>query len=107
MLPEVTLQQTTLATASADKAACLIFVEGELAAIFSRLDDEVHQEDRGSWFLEVGFGWFEVSPPPVFRTIEAAQRWAVELRTRRAQGRGQPAGTNSAPVVSSGSDLIR
>ena len=77
MASRVTLQPTTLATLSSDKVGCLLFIDGDLTAVIVRLDDEVHGDDCGSWFLEVGLGRCDLIRPPVFPSIEAAQTWVL------------------------------
>ena len=81
MSPQVTSQLAKLATASADRSAWLVFVDGNLAAIMVRLDDVAHEKDRGSWFLEVGFGACEVMPPLVFKSMDAAEAWVLARNT--------------------------
>jgi hypothetical protein len=77
MPPSIRLQPAKLATYSADRTACLTFVDGVLVAVLVRLDDPGHGKARGSWFLEVGFGPCETANPPVFPTVEAPQRWVL------------------------------
>ena len=77
MSPQLKLQPAKLATTSCDRTACLLFLDGDLSAVLVRLDEEAHGHERGSWFLEIGFGPCEVTPPPLFATMDAAQTWVL------------------------------
>ena len=56
-------------------------VDFELVAVLVRLDDPVHDDDRGKRFMEVGFGRCGRSVlAPTFRDLEEAASW-IEQRT--------------------------
>jgi hypothetical protein len=77
MARRIERRAVTLARAIPDRNACLVFLDGNLAALFTRLDDEAHEELRGSWFLEVGFGPLETAAPRTFESIDAAEAWVT------------------------------
>lgn len=95
-MSEVELQPVRIRTESQDSEGRLALVDGELVAIFVRLDDPVHDSERGSWFLEAGFGRCDGVRPLPFRDLEEAAEW-VKGRLSRKLGlspeeRQQPAG---------------
>ena len=79
----VILQAVQIRTGCEDKEGRLVFVTGELVAVLVRLDDEVHGDDRGRWFLEAGFGPLDEKPDPFF-DLGAAESW---LRKKLLNGR--------------------
>lgn len=72
----------------------IVLADGSLAAILvSVTSEEAGQEERNmatGWFLEAGFGpcsGLLTVPPPIFPTIDDAQRWVraaleADLATR-------------------------
>jgi hypothetical protein len=53
-------------------------VDGELVAVLVRLDDPVHEQECGRWFLEVGFGPCENRSSPTFLDLQEAAGWIRE-----------------------------
>jgi hypothetical protein len=74
----VVCQAVHVATGSADNEGFLVFVDDVLAAVFVRLEDQAHGPLRGQWFLETGFGRYQVKSPPVFEKIDEAQKWVLK-----------------------------
>ncbi|HEV7255374.1 MAG TPA: hypothetical protein VGN97_20005 [Mesorhizobium sp.] len=69
----VEFQPIRVRTGSEDKEGRLALLDGELIAILVRLDDEVHDSERGKWFVEAQFG-----PPrrvEPFGTLDDAEAW--------------------------------
>ena len=62
-------------TGHADHEGQLVLADRQLIAILVRLDDEVHGEDRGLWFLEAGFGRVAHPNAPKFDSLDEAQTW--------------------------------
>ncbi len=75
----VTLQAIRVRTGSEDTEGRLALADGELVAVFVRLDDEVHGQDQGRWFLETAYGSLQRAMPPLFDSLAEAEDW---LRTR-------------------------
>lgn len=65
----------SVATGSNDREGVLIFSNGLLVAVLVRLQDEAHEELRGSWWLEAGFGPCSVVGPPLFSDLAEAKDW--------------------------------
>ena len=65
----------SVATGSNDREGLLIFTNGLLVAVLVRLQDEAHEELRGSWWLEAGFGPCSVVGPPLFSDLTEAEEW--------------------------------
>ena len=82
----VSLRPMTVCRSIADKHAALALVDGYLAAVLVRLDDEAHREFRGKWFVEIGFGPFDVRPPPLFETLTAVEEWIAAVATTHLPG---------------------
>jgi hypothetical protein len=78
VLPTLTLQPVEVMTGSHDQDGRLVFADGQLAAVLVHLDDPVHEDERGGWFLEVGFGPCSRSHQPVFGSLEDAETWVQE-----------------------------
>jgi hypothetical protein len=55
-----------------------VFVDRQLVAVLVHLDDAVHEDNRGGWFLEAGFGSCSRSHQPIFGRLEDAQVWVQE-----------------------------
>jgi hypothetical protein len=76
--PQVTLQPAKVDTGSPDRDGFLVFADEALVAVFVRLEDEGHGDERGHWFLEAGFGRCNASPhSPAFRSPDEAQQWVL------------------------------
>ena len=68
-----------IATGCADEHGFLVYVDGALAAVFARLDDETHGSHQGYWYLEAGFG--RCSAPTsglMFATSAEAEEWVLK-----------------------------
>jgi hypothetical protein len=74
----LTFQHIEVVTGHADHEGQLVLVNGQLIAVLVRLDDEVHGNDRGRWFLEAGFGPCQGPFQPAFSDLEGAARWITE-----------------------------
>ncbi len=75
----ITLQPIRVRTGSQDTEGRLALADSELIAVFVRLDDEIHGEDQGRWFLETAYGSLQRAMPPLFDSLAEAEDW---LRTR-------------------------
>jgi len=75
----VAFKPVRVETGSADEDGRLVFADGKLVAVLVRLSDE-HEEPelRGTWFLEVGFGWWLDDRNEVFPTLENAEAWIAQ-----------------------------
>jgi hypothetical protein len=71
----ITFQPVALATKTADGEGRLVLVDGRLAAVLTLLRDEIHGEQRGSWFLEAGMGDWAGQQGKIFATLEQADEW--------------------------------
>lgn len=69
-------QPVQVATGSPDGESQLVFHEGFLVAVLVRLS-EIHGDNVGMWFLEVGFGRVHDPAPPLFTDLAEAQDWIV------------------------------
>jgi hypothetical protein len=75
-VPRNILLQPIAIAAAQDGEGRLVMVDGQLAGVLVRLDDELHAEHRGAWFLEAGFGIFaDLAGNGVFATLEQATHW--------------------------------
>lgn len=68
-------QSVSVDTHSADEQGCLLFAQGKLVAVFVRLANDIHGRDRGSWYLEAGFGRCAAMAPPLFANMDDAEAW--------------------------------
>ena len=75
MAPRVTLQPVPVMTGCDDQEGVLVFSDGQLVAVLVHLEDEMHADQRGGWFLEAGFGACRTAVPPVFDDLDEAQAW--------------------------------
>ena len=73
MPPSIHLQPIGLMTGSRDKTGVLVLVNGELAAVLVQLEDFVHGNERGRWFLEVMFSQPGLSE--TFASLDEAKAW--------------------------------
>ena len=71
------LQSVQLATGSEDSESHLVFADGLLVAILVHLSD-MHEEEAGKWYLEVGFGPRWGREHPSFADLDAAQAWITQ-----------------------------
>lgn len=78
MPPALTYRPVRVATGSDDEDGRLVLADGRLVAVLVHLAGEEHEELRGGWFLEAGFGSCAVPAPDVFPTIEDAEAWIGE-----------------------------
>jgi hypothetical protein len=76
--PKLTFQAIEIMTGHADRQGQLVLADGQLIAVLVLLDDEIHGEDRGRWFLEAGFGPCQLPVQPAFSDLETAARWITE-----------------------------
>ena len=81
-MAEVDLQPIAVRTGSNDTQGRLAIVGGELVAVLVRLDDPVHDDARGGWFLEAGFGPCDGIKPPPFRDLGEATIWIAQRLAR-------------------------
>ena len=75
MVPRVTLQPIPVMTGSDDREGCLVLSDGQLVAVLVHLADEVHDDQRGRWFVEAGFGPCRTAVAPIFGDLDEAQAW--------------------------------
>jgi hypothetical protein len=61
-------------TGSADEEGRLVLAGGRLVAVLLRLEDNIHGDDCGAWFLEAGFGDL-AGENRLFPTLEDAAEW--------------------------------
>jgi hypothetical protein len=71
------LQPVQLATGSDDRDSPLVFSDGFLVAVLVHLS-EMHEEEAGMWYLEVGFGPIWGPEHPSFVSLDAAQAWITQ-----------------------------
>jgi hypothetical protein len=84
MVPNVVFQPIGVATSSADTDGCLLLVDGRLAAVLVRLQDEDHGDDlQGKWFVESAYGVLsDFSGDVTFATLEEAVDWILTRQSR-------------------------
>jgi hypothetical protein len=70
---ELTLTSVRVGTATADEDGRLVIAGDLLVAVLVRLAEE--HEEAGHWFLEHGFGRLNVTVPPTFSDLQAAEKW--------------------------------
>jgi hypothetical protein len=72
MRPQLSLQPIEVLTASQDHEGLLMLVDGKLAALLVRLNDEAHDPLlRGAWYIEAGFGLLD-GQHQLFASLEEA-----------------------------------
>ena len=81
--PAVTFQPDRLATKDGSEEACLIRVQGSLAAVLVRLEAVEDDTHEGSWYLASGFGPWD-REDLTFPTLDEAEQW---VRTKLDIGR--------------------
>ena len=69
---------------SPDNEGILLFKEGRLLAVLTRLSS-IHDDREGQLFIEAVFGDISVPADHLLPDIEAATAWAGQV-TKRAQG---------------------
>jgi hypothetical protein len=72
----LSFQPVTLATMTPDRDATLVFREGRLLAVLTRLS-HIHLDDEGRWFLESAFAEVPVGHPPLFDDLDKARAWLL------------------------------
>jgi hypothetical protein len=92
----ITLQPIRVRTGSQDTEGRLALADGELIAVFVRLDDEIHGDDQGRWFLETAYGLLQRAMPPLFGSLAEAEEWC----------RAEIVRLSSRPVESAGDELV-
>jgi hypothetical protein len=73
VLPTITLQPVEVMAGSREQEDRLVFADGQLAVVRAHLDDPVHEDERGGWFLEVEFCPLNGARQPVFGSLEESQ----------------------------------
>jgi hypothetical protein len=68
----ITRAQPITIAAEYDNDARLIMVGGRLSGVLVRLDEALHGEGHGRWFLEAGFGDLADAAGASFETLEEA-----------------------------------
>jgi hypothetical protein len=88
----ITLQPIRIRTGCKDTDGRLALADGELIAVFVRLDDEIHGEYQGRWFLETAYGSLQRAIPPLFGSLAEAEDWCraeiARLSSLRAESTG-------------------
>lgn len=77
------LQSVQVATGSPDQDGQLVFHNGLLTVVLVRLSD-LHDNETGRWFLEVGFGPVGAANSPAFTDLDEAQSWIENRLTHPA-----------------------
>lgn len=72
-MPSIQFQPIRVVTGSRDKAGFLVLVDDELAAVLVQLEDTVHAEERGKWFLEIMFK--QPGRNETFGSLDEAKAW--------------------------------
>lgn len=73
---DVSFETTRVLTTGGVEHGSLIRFRGVLAAVVVQLNHaSYHDEDRGRWFVETGFGPLEQVFVPTFETLTDAGRW--------------------------------
>lgn len=74
-LAAIELRPIPVRTGSHDREGRLALADGDLVAVFVRLDDEMHGEDRGRWFLEAAVRPFGQGAQPLFDSLDEVEAW--------------------------------
>ena len=69
-------QPATLAADSPDSEATIVFRDGRLLAVLSRLSD-IHDDLQGFWFVEAAFTRLPPRAPQAFASLSAFEPWIV------------------------------
>jgi hypothetical protein len=75
-VPSIQFQPIKVMTASQDKAGLLVLADDELAAVMVQLEDIVHAQERGKWFLEIMFK--QPGQNETFASLDEAKAWIQE-----------------------------
>ena len=75
--PVVTIQPIRVGTGTDDREGYLVLEDRDLAGVIVRLDDPMHGDNIGKWFLEACFGP-HCRRDPVFPSFEEAVNWFQE-----------------------------
>lgn len=75
MTSNLNVQSIRVNTKSQDREGRLVLAGDKLIAVLVRLDGSEHEELRGWWLLEAGFGPCESVPAEFFANLEDAQEW--------------------------------
>ena len=70
----MTFQPDRLATTDGSEEACLIRVDGALAAVLVRLEETKDDTLEGSWYLATGFGPWDREALS-FAALDEAEQW--------------------------------
>ena len=70
----LSFQAVTLDSSSPDQEGSLVFRDGRLLAVITRLSD-IHPELAERWFVEATFGKVPIVHPPAFETIDQFEDW--------------------------------
>lgn len=77
--PEITLQAISVRSDGGSHEGRLVFVNGDLLAVFTRITAEENAPgSKPGWFLEAGFGpcsSLMAVQPPVFASLDEAVAW--------------------------------
>ncbi len=85
MALDISVQPMRVLIDGHDAEGRLILADGQLAAVFVRLDGTHHDlEHKGRWHLEAGFGKCNVHELSLFRTPEEAGAWVKRVLMRGA-----------------------
>ena len=79
----LTLQPVLVRIGSVAEKGCLVFQDGQLVAVLTRLSEQ-HEGVGGEWFLEHGFDGLDGPDHPTFADLDAAQQW-IEAGLRRTR----------------------
>ena len=80
MALDITFQPMRVLIDGHDTDGNLVLWDGQLAAVFVRLDGTHHDpEHKGLWHLEAGFGKCNVHELSLFRTPEEAGAWVEQI----------------------------
>lgn len=71
-------QAVTLDTDTPDRDGLLVFRDGRLIAVLSRLGD-IHGPLEGHWYIESMFGDVPAFQPPTFETFRQFEDWLAEV----------------------------
>jgi hypothetical protein len=95
VLPTVSFQSIPILIDGHDTQGLLALFGGQLVAVLSRLDGEIHDADlKGRWHLEAGFGPCQ-DTGHVFATRDDITAWV----TRRTNGSGHADSAHRHPHV--------
>ncbi len=72
---KITFERTLVNTLSDDAESQLVRADNNLVAVLVRMDGEEHDDLRGYWLLEAGFGPCAHNRFQVFRTLDDAAKW--------------------------------